>query len=282
MLQGASGVVDSFGQVGVDPGTEWPGGGQDDTLVRKATVCQGDTDPSNAFDASIEWDTFPVNTFDHLGAHTADCGVDGNVPVVAVCDAPIVTDEGVSATGSLSASDTDGVVVDISASAVPAPASGSITVENLVPAGAEGGTATADLIVDADVPVGFYTVTVTASNNDTEPQSGTCTQSVTVEGEVGITLISAIQGSGETSPLVGQVVMIEGIVVGDYEGPAPNLRGFYVQEEDEDQDGDPNTSEGIFVFHGDEDGVNLGDKVRVQGTVSEFQGTDSARLPRLP
>ncbi len=45
VLRGAAGVVDSFGQVGVDPGSEWPGGGQDDTLRRMASVCAGDTDP---------------------------------------------------------------------------------------------------------------------------------------------------------------------------------------------------------------------------------------------
>jgi predicted extracellular nuclease len=279
VLQGASGVVDSFGQVGFDPGSEWPGGGLNDTLVRNASVCQGDSDPSDAFDASVEWDVHSENDFSFLGAHTANCDGDGNAPVVAVCDAPVVTDEGVAATASLSASDADGVVVDISASVVPTPASGSIIVENLVPAGAEGDTATADLTIDANVPVGTYTVTVTATNNDTEPQTDTCTQSVTVEGEVGITLISTIQGSGETSPLVDQVVAFEGIVVGDYEGPTPNLRGFYVQEEDEDQDGDPDTSEGIFVFHGDVDSVDLGDKVLVQGTVSEFQGQTQIGFP---
>ncbi len=279
VLQGSSGVVDSFGQVGVDPGTEWPGGGLDDTLVRMSTVCQGDTDPLNAFDASVEWEVLALNTFTELGAHSADCDGNGNAAVVAVCDAPVVTDEGVAATASLSASDTDGVVVDISASVDPAPASGSIVVENLVPAGAEGGTATADLTVDASVPVGTYTVTVTATNNDAEPQSDTCTQTVTVEGEVGITLISAIQGPGETSPVAGQVVAFEGVVVGDYEGPTPALRGFYVQEQDEDHDGDPNTSEGIFVFHGDVDGVDLGDEVLVQGTVSEFQGQTQIGFP---
>src|SRR5688500_4715362 len=36
-------VVDSFGQVGVDPGTQWPGGGENDTLRRKAAFCAGDT-----------------------------------------------------------------------------------------------------------------------------------------------------------------------------------------------------------------------------------------------
>jgi predicted extracellular nuclease len=279
LLQGASGVVDSFGQVGVDPGTQWPGGGMDDTLVRQATVCQGDTNATDAFDASAEWDVLATNTFTELGAHTADCNGGGNAPVVTVCDVPLVTDEGVAATASLSASDADGTVVDISASVNPVPASGSIAIENLVPAGGDGETATADLAVDAAVPVGTYSVTVTATNNDTEAQTDTCTQSVTVEGEVGISLISTVQGTEETSPLAGQVVAIEGVVVGDYEGPSPTLRGFYVQEEDGDQDGDPNTSEGIFVFHGDVDSVDLGDKVRVQGTVSEFQGQTQLGFP---
>jgi hypothetical protein len=220
-----------------------------------------------------------TNTFTELGAHTADCNGGGNAPVVAVCDVPLVTDEGIAASASLSASDADGTVVDISASVNPVPAAGTIAIENLVPAGGEGGTATADLAVDAAVPVGTYSVTVTATNNDAESQSDTCTQSVTVEGEVGISLISAVQGTGETSPLAGQVVAIEGVVVGDYEGPTPTLRGFYVQEEDADQDGDSNTSEGIFVFHGDVDSVALGDKVLVQGTVSEFQGQTQLGFP---
>ncbi|HSJ33550.1 MAG TPA: lamin tail domain-containing protein, partial [Acidimicrobiia bacterium] len=62
-------VVDSFGQVGFDPGSEWPGGGADDTLRRKAEVTSGDTDSTDAFDASLEWDSFPVNTFDGLGSY---------------------------------------------------------------------------------------------------------------------------------------------------------------------------------------------------------------------
>ena len=42
-------VVDAFGQVGVDPGSQWTGGGQDDTLRRAETVCAGDTNPDDAF-----------------------------------------------------------------------------------------------------------------------------------------------------------------------------------------------------------------------------------------
>ena len=67
-------VVDAFGQVGFDPGSQWTGGGQDDTLRRAETVCAGDTNPDDAFDASVEWVTFAQNTFDGLGSHTAACG----------------------------------------------------------------------------------------------------------------------------------------------------------------------------------------------------------------
>ena len=74
VLRNNGSVVDSFGQVGVDPGTEWAGGGVDDTLRRNANICAGDTNPSDAFDASVEWTTFANGTFDGLGAHTANCG----------------------------------------------------------------------------------------------------------------------------------------------------------------------------------------------------------------
>jgi len=74
---GAAGpVVDVIGQVGFDPGTEWGTGDAstaDNTIRRKAIICQGDTNPTNAFDPAIEWDGFAVNTFGGLGAHTVNC-----------------------------------------------------------------------------------------------------------------------------------------------------------------------------------------------------------------
>jgi uncharacterized protein len=77
VLRKSGSIVDSFGQVGVDPGSEWAGGGLDDTLRRASSVCAGDTDASNAFSASSEWVTFAINTFGGLGAHTADCDGSG-------------------------------------------------------------------------------------------------------------------------------------------------------------------------------------------------------------
>ncbi|TQV74251.1 ExeM/NucH family extracellular endonuclease [Exilibacterium tricleocarpae] len=86
------------------------------------------------------------------------------------------------------------------------------------------------------------------------------------------TAIHAIQGAGAVSPLVGSSQIIEGVVVGDFQGEDA-LEGFFVQEEQADQDGDPQTSEGIFVFDGSGAvAVNVGDIVRVGGSVREFFG----------
>ncbi len=82
------------------------------------------------------------------------------------------------------------------------------------------------------------------------------------------TPIYQIQGSGMSAAITGNVVT-KGVVVGDYEGPTPALRGFYIQ--DPSGDGDASTSDGIFVFNGNNNSVSLGDVVRVAGTVGEFQ-----------
>lgn len=78
----------------------------------------------------------------------------------------------------------------------------------------------------------------------------------------------AIQGSGASAALTGTRTT-KGVVVGDYEGPSPTLRGFYLQ--DATGDNDPATSDAIFVFNNNNDSVALGDVVRVSGSVSEFQ-----------
>ena len=79
-----------------------------------------------------------------------------------------------------------------------------------------------------------------------------------------------IQGAGAVSPLDGRDVVTQGVVSADFEGAAPALRGFYIQ--DARGDGDDRTSDGVFVFNGDRDDVSVGDVVRVSGAVSEFQG----------
>jgi predicted extracellular nuclease len=76
--------------------------------------------------------------------------------------------------------------------------------------------------------------------------------------------IGAVQGGGAATPIPGQQVTVRGVVVGDL----PGISGFYLQ--DSDGDGDPATSDGIFVFSPVD--VGLGDTVAVSGGVSETFG----------
>ncbi|WP_231387362.1 ExeM/NucH family extracellular endonuclease, partial [Dolichospermum circinale] len=107
------------------------------------------------------------------------------------------------------------------------------------------------------------------------------TQNITItDNDVAITKISAIQGSGATAALTGTQT-IEGIVTGAFLG-ATKLNGFYVQEEDADTDSNSATSEAIFVY--DPSGLftgNIGDKVRITGTVSEFTTTSGSNTSSL-
>ncbi|MEE4190390.1 MAG: ExeM/NucH family extracellular endonuclease [Halieaceae bacterium] len=80
-------------------------------------------------------------------------------------------------------------------------------------------------------------------------------------------LISAVQGSGFSTPLDGQVVTVDAVVVGVF----PDLNGYFLQEEDADADADPLTSEGLFVFDPGAS-VTMGDQVIVRGEAGEFFG----------
>jgi predicted extracellular nuclease len=85
--------------------------------------------------------------------------------------------------------------------------------------------------------------------------------------DVSLTPIHTIQGSGNSSPLVATVVTTSGVVTG------LRSNGFFLQEPDgAGVDGDPNTSEGIFVFTSSAPpaAAVVGNNVQVGGTVAEF------------
>lgn len=92
------------------------------------------------------------------------------------------------------------------------------------------------------------------------------------------TPVSSIQGSGALSPLSGQAVDVEAIVVGDFQGSSA-LSGFYLEEPTGEWDGDPATSEGVFIFSST--AVNAGDRVRVRGTVAEFASNTGSAISHL-
>lgn len=94
------------------------------------------------------------------------------------------------------------------------------------------------------------------------------------DGKMVITPIHTIQGNGIASPMQGTVVVINGIVTGDFRGEN-KLNGFFVQEMQEDED--ENTSEGIFVYDPAKlFAGNIGDYVQVIGEVGENRGKTSS------
>jgi predicted extracellular nuclease len=227
--------------------------------MRRASGCT-DTDDNGA-DFTVSAPS-PRNTASPI--HRCD-----NQPVTVSCGGPLTTDQGTAATRPVSAVDPDGTVVDIAVSNVT-PSSPSISAIDLVPASSLGGTATADVEVGSTTPVGNYTVVVTATNMDSPvTQTGTCSLSVTVNPP--LVSISEIQGSGARSPFAGTLRRTSGVVT------VLLGSGFFLQ--DPIGDGDPSTSDGIFVFSGTSTARSLapGDEVTVTGTVSEFLSSTRPR-----
>lgn len=100
-------AVDVFGQIGVDPGTEWGAGltsTADNTLRRAADTCVGDANGADAFDPAAGWAGFATDTFDGLGVHDADCALEPNDPdpdpLGADCDAEPVSIGSVQGAGA--------------------------------------------------------------------------------------------------------------------------------------------------------------------------------------
>lgn len=82
-----------------------------------------------------------------------------------------------------------------------------------------------------------------------------------------ITPIYTLQGAGSASPLLGQTLTTEGVVYADFQG-AGLLNGFFIQ--DTLGDGNPLTSDGVFVYNPGGVDVAVGDFVTVTGEVQEY------------
>ncbi len=229
------------------PGSdEWVG--IDDISVSSAPLSGGATTVSIADAAITEGDsgtsvlTFTVSRTDNSGAFTVDYATADDTATAGSDYGAVADSLTFTAGGAL----TQDIAVTINGDSTVEPdETFTVTLGNIV-----DGSGTAVL--------GDASATGTITNDD-----------------VVVTPISAVQGSGSSSPLVGMTVTVDAIVVGDFQtgdaDAARNLNGFYLQEEAADQDGDPLSSEGLFVFGGATD-VHRGDRVQVTGIVSEYFG----------
>jgi predicted extracellular nuclease len=190
-----------------------------------------------------------------------------NAPIIASCPA-LGVPVGQSGSVTVSASDADSVVNALSVvGSLPA----GVTLGSLTPAAADGDTASAQLNVSAAAAAGSYTITLRFANN--EAQGTDCTVNLAVAAAAAITPISAIQGSGDASPLKGQTVTTEGVVT------RLTNNGYYLQSDQ--PDADDATSEGLFVFTSTVPTVTAGQRIRISATVAEFNTGAAANAGTL-
>ncbi len=153
-----------------------------------------------------------------------------------------------------------------------------------------GGSATTALLDDGNAPDatpgdGVFSASATVAAATTPgakslPFTVTDAQARSGSGSIALTVtsltpcatadetIGSVQTSGPTG-LTGQHT-VQGVVVGDYEGASPALRGFYLQDAG---DGDVATSDAVFVFEPDNaNRVAVGDVVQVTGGAGESNG----------
>jgi hypothetical protein len=268
VLRKGTTIIDAIGQIGFDPGTEWGGVTADNTLRRKNTICAGDPNGTDVFDPSVEWDAFPTDTFDGLGNHVANCApedaapeVTSTFPLNGATDFPV--DANLTVTFSEPVNVTD-PWFDLSCST-----SGTVS------ASYSGGPTTFTLDPAISLTNGETCTLTILANQISDQDTNDPPDNMTVNFTVGFspfdvcaaayTPIYAIQGSGLSAAITGTVTT-QGVVAGDFEGAA-SASGFYLQ--DLNGDGDPATSDGIFVYTGASNLVSAGQVVRVTGYARE-------------
>ena len=247
-----------FGNANVSETAPAPSPSATTSILRKGAGCI-DTD-NNALD----FQTGPVAPR-RMSSEFASCD-NGPVaaPIVLNCPANLPAQRGSAAAAILQASDKDSIV---DRAAIVSGAVAGISLTGFTPAGGVGGTASVTLQADASLATGNYPVRITFGNDAGQEQS--CTVNVGVAGQLSI---PQIQGSGAASPYAGTVQSTEGIVT------ARLGNSFFLQ--DPNGDGDPGTSDGIYVFNNNAalaSGIAVGDRVRVTGKITEYRPSGAPR-----
>jgi predicted extracellular nuclease len=180
-------------------------------------------------------------------------------PIVLACPTSVAAQSGTATSAILRASDVDSIVNNVTISTTNA----GISLSGFAPATAIGGSASVNLDIGANVPTGIYSATVNFFNND--GQANACTIPVNVAG---VLTIPQIQSANARSPYAGTVQTTSGVITAKVGG------GFFIQ--DMNGDGDPTTSDALFVFSSTVNG-NIGDKVTITGLITEYTPTGATR-----
>ncbi len=265
VLRRGTTVIDSIGQIGVDPGAEWGSGltsTADNTLRRNGSP---DTDPSDAYDPAAQWTGFAVDTFDGLGQHGSTVALD--------CGGPLTLSQGQGGSRVVTGTDPNGIVTQLDlASTVP-----QITRTSFTPAQTVGGTASATITVAPDLAPGTYAATVSSG-------AVSCTLTVNVTR---VLTVGEVQGPGARSPLAPATGNGSSALLYEVQGvitqrtlartsAGADQYGFFLQSHPDRADNNASTSDGIFVFMGAFTSLiggyvpQVGDEVVLRARVAEF------------
>jgi predicted extracellular nuclease len=290
-LTGVCPLDDAVDLVGYGAPTCFEGSGPAPQLAGNTSAIRvdgrcADTD-DNAADLTTSTPPDPRNR----ASAPNDCGilppdpepVELECPTSPVGGRDVTTVEGYGATRAVTASVPDAVIASFDLDVAPAPQAGAITLTDVDTGSAEG---SATLSLTDDLAPGVYTATVTAGA--TSGAEASCVLSIEVTPLVPI---GAVQGSiaddqtSFTSPLLNQRVAVRGVVT-QLTRETNGSRGFFLQNTPDEADGDPNSSDGVFVFNGtfttlrtEAEGpasgsytVTVGDEIVLRGTVGQFFG----------
>src|SRR6478672_4701173 len=221
-------ILDSIGQIGFDPGTEWGTGltsTADNTLRRRSGVTSGDTNPNDVFDPSAQWEGFATDTVDGLGSYSAGPGTRAGVTIAQSNNSTEVNEQGETTdtyTIALNTAPAGAVEVAIAADTETQISADGINFFNsltLTFANTNPQTITVRAVNDLDVEgsphTGVINHTITNSADSAYSNSLTPIPNLNVnviDNDVTLTKIYEIQGSGAASTKVGQTVTIEAVV----------------------------------------------------------------------
>lgn len=245
-----------YGSANLSEGAPAPSPTLEQSLQRAAAGCQDSDD--NRADFVLAPVVGPRTTTSPLQA----CGDTGPAPkpIMLACPATVQVEQGRGGSALLSAIDGDAIVNR--AGLVSGGVTG-ITLGGFTPATVAGGKAEARLEVADTLAGGRYPVQVEFGNDAGEAER--CTIDVAVAG---LLTIPQIQGSGDTSPYANTVQTARGVITAKVDG------GFFIQ--DPQGDGDPSTSDGIYVY-GLDTAHAVGTLVSVTGQVVEFRPNGADR-----
>ena len=252
-------------------------------------------------DAPTDWGfaDFNLNSTTNPNTPTSGTPVGAEGDVIADCGDAVQVLEGAAGSATVTAADSNGTVTTFAITGVTPTDPGTFSIGTVTPSPSVGTAASAQVLIGDTTPDGTYEVTVQASNNDATPQTDTCVLSVTVQpiltiGEIQGETTDAESGTADRSPFVDQTVATRGVVTQRLRLPTASggqNYAFFLQSTIAGRDGNPLTSDGIYVFMSRfttllrEGGGSyfpaVGDQVVLRGPATEFFNLTQLDNPRV-